>query len=84
MRVWVTKYALTKGILPREVEVCEGTSIDMVKVLGGNRWAEHYHGEGREWHRTRESATKRAAEMRDKKLKSLRKQIARLENMDFT
>jgi rubrerythrin len=45
---------------------------------------ETFIGEGREWHRTWESAAKRAEKMRVAKIAALRAQIARLETMTFT
>lgn len=78
-KVFVTKYALTAGIEEVEVEACEGSS-GMVK---GPSVFEYYHGEGREWHRTRESAVKKAEDMRARKLESLNKQIAKLEKFKF-
>lgn len=43
----------------------------------------YYHGEDKHWHRTRESAVKRANDMRDAKIKSLEKSIAKLKKMEF-
>lgn len=76
MKVWVTKYALTKGILCQEVEDCgEG----MVKTT--DSWAAYYHKN--EWHKTREAAVVQAEDMRKRKLASLEKQIAKLEKLRF-
>lgn len=77
--VYVTKYALTKGIQERMVML---TTID--DMVGD---VEHslicYHGEGRDWHRTRESAVKRAEEMRKKKIASLKRNITKFEKLTF-
>lgn len=78
MKVWITKYALSSGIKELDVEQCD--SPDMVR---GNSWNDIYHGEGREWHRTYESAVARAEEMQLKKIKSLRKQIEKWEKKRF-
>jgi hypothetical protein len=43
----------------------------------------YFHGEGREWHRTEKAAKAKATEMRDKKIKSLTKQIIKLKSMEF-
>lgn len=77
MKVWITKYALTKGILIKEAEECDFNG--MIKAKYGS----YYHGEGREWHRTKESAIKKAEEMRQKKIQSLKNQIEKLEKMEF-
>ena len=42
-----------------------------------------FHGEGKDWHRTRESAIKRAEAMRKKKIISLRRQLAKFQKMTF-
>lgn len=81
MKVWISKYALTKGIFEMDAE--ESTvSPDMVTNVA-NPWREHYHGEGRQWHRTWGDAVVRAMEMRDAKVKSLRKKLAKLERLEF-
>lgn len=78
MKVWITKYALTQGIFEKEVR--EG--IDGSAVYGETLY-ESYHGEGKQWHRTKESAIKRAEEMRKDKIERLKKQIKKLERMRF-
>lgn len=77
MKVYITKYALTKGILEAEAEFCTGTGMINVGRHG------YYHGEGKEWHRTREVAVKRAEIMRTNKIESLQKSIAKLEKMTW-
>ena len=80
MKVWITKYALSTGIKEIEANV-SSVSSDMV-TESGSIW-NHFHGEGRDWHRSREAATAKAEEMRKAKIVSLRKQIAKLERMTF-
>lgn len=75
---YVTKYALTSGILKVMLE--ETDAPGMVKDTR-QRYATYYHGN--DWWRTREDAVKRAEAMRQDKLKSLRKSIAKLEALDF-
>lgn len=81
MKVWITKYALTQGIFTRDVEKAREYP-GLVTVKGSALW-DSYHGEGKEWHRTRESAVKRAEQMRDKKIASLEKQLARIKGLSF-
>jgi hypothetical protein len=85
-KVWITKYALTQGI--HEVGVRECLDVrpdgDMVErdppsSFGGIC----YHGKGRDWHETKEGAIACADEMRRKKIASLKKQIAKLEKINF-
>ena len=70
---YVTKYAFTQGILKVEGEI--STSVLKTKGPFGTCC---YHGEGREWHRTREAADVRVEEMRAKRIKSLEKQLKKL------
>lgn len=73
--VWVTTYALTKGILVADdAEVCSATMIAS-KRLG-------YH-HGNDWHRTEAAAIARAEEMRVAKIASLERQIAKLRKLTF-
>ena len=76
MKIWISKYALTEGLIEKEGDDM-GDSIMKVGSM------QYLHGEGREWHRTRESAAARAEVMRKAKIVSVRKQLARLEAMRF-
>lgn len=80
MRVWITKYALTTGIIEAEAEECEH---DMIRAHENSFCPSYYHKEGRDWHRTKESAIAKAEEMRQKKISSLKKQIKKMEDMKF-
>lgn len=81
MRVWITKYALTQGIIEKEVR--EGGKGFEGMIVTKDKYPACFHGEGKEWHRTKESAIKEAEEMRKKKIESLKKQIKKLEVMKF-
>lgn len=82
MKAYITKYALTEGIVEvDDAEVYnEHPSMITVKSLGPFAT---FHGEGREWHKTRESAVARAEEMQKKKIVSLRKALKKMEAMKF-
>lgn len=71
--VWITKYALTKGIFTAWAIIDD----NMIKV--GRH--EYYHGN--DWHTDEKSAWERAEQMRHKKIHSLKKQIARLETLQI-
>lgn len=77
---WVTKYALTEGILKMQVEDCFNTSPTMVKKLNG---PSNVFFHGKDWHRSYEEAIKRAEEMRAAKLKSIAKQHKRILELKF-
>ena len=77
---YITKYALTTGIYFAKGEVCHEISSKMFSDIR-RCGSLNYHGN--EWHRTKEDAIMRAEEMRDRKIKSLEKQIAKLKKMTF-
>lgn len=79
MSYFITKYALTEGI-----RIIDNDSYGVDGgMLWNNRDGYYFHGEGKEWHRTKESAVKRAEEMRLAKIASLKKSIAKLEKLKF-
>lgn len=77
--IWVSKYALSKGVYEAQARDCGG---GMVKVTTTGMYY-FLHSEGTQWHRTREDAVARAEQMRQKRIVSLRKQIAKLQAMRF-
>ncbi len=82
MKIWNTKYALTAGVTEHEVEEPSSDSGLIVTREPGKM--NHYlHGDGREWHRTRESAVAKANDMKRRKIESLKKQIAAIEKKVF-
>lgn len=79
MRVWITKYALTDGILEADAfEETAGMVVDRSTMH-----AQFYHGEGREWHRTLKGAQAQAEKMRLNKIKSLKKSLDKFEALRF-
>jgi hypothetical protein len=83
MKAYLTKYCLTDGI--QEVDDAEiderNPSLLSVKSLGAFAY---FHGEGREWHRTRESALKNAEDRRLARIRSLKRKLDKLEVLRFT
>ena len=82
MKVWITKYALTDGII--EVEVMQ------LMYLGHDIVAVNLENDTRsinlcsdECYLSKEPAIQKAEEMRQKKIASLKKQIEKLEEMRF-
>lgn len=75
MKIWVSKYALTDGITEHDC-IVEGDHAYITKF-------QYVNGEGKNWHTTKEEAFERADVMRKERIASLRKQIARLEEMRF-
>ncbi len=80
--VWITRYALVSGITKFAVVKADGDRVEVER--DHSRLWPYYHGEGREWHRTQESAITKAEEMRKRKIASLKKQIEKLEKLDFS
>lgn len=79
MKVWITKYALTKGIFEMDVE----SQSEDGKAVYGKAWNQCFHGQGVEWCKTRAAAIVRSEEMKRKKIVSLKTQIEKLEKMKF-
>lgn len=80
MKVFLTKHALTKGIIEEEVNQITPDTVEGWSVTG---WIYH-KGEGREWHRTKESAAARAESMREAALRSLERKKLMLQQLKFT
>ncbi len=78
---YITKYALTHGILIAEATLCEHSSKPgtMIEVAPYGRNV-YFHGN--DWHRTKQGATSRAWEMLSDKIASVNKQLAKLLKME--
>lgn len=84
MKVFITKWVFTKGIV--EMEGIRSTvSPQMISVPPSPEcyFGTYFHGQGRDWHLDRESAIKRAREMQAAKIKSLEKQIQKIRDIQF-
>jgi len=76
MKIYITKYALTIGILEFEGKITS-TSDDMVQV---NKY-EYYHKPF--WYLTKEDAVEHANKLKANKIIALKKQISKLEKITF-
>lgn len=77
MKVWITKYALTRGVFVAAAD--PGYDKRNIWVLLDDGKVVTYHGgEGEDWHRTRESALTRVEKMKKNKLASLAAQFEKL------
>jgi virulence-associated protein VapD len=74
-RIYITKHALTRGILTADADIRGELARLGTRGQAGNVY---YHGEGRDWHRTEEAARAKVAKMIAKRLASLQKQIETL------
>ena len=77
MKVWMTKYALTDGIIEADgVRTTQG-----VYIANSGLNTDWFYGS--DWHSNKQSAINKAEEMRQNKIASLKKQIEKLEEMRF-
>lgn len=79
MKVYITKFALTKGIVVAEGER-DGKEAFIVK--GAVPWDVHKFKLG-EWHTDADKALTRAAQMRDAKANAAQGEAARLRALEF-
>jgi hypothetical protein len=80
VNAWISKYALTKGIFQvLNAEIFE----EQILTFHYGDVRNSIYGKGKTWHLTLEGAQARAEEMRIEKIKSLKKQIKKLEAMTF-
>lgn len=79
MKVWITKYALSRGIIEADGALLSGGDA-YVKFPGSNY--EHYL-RAIDVHPSQELAARRAGQMRDAKITSLQRQIRKLRGMEF-
>lgn len=82
MKVWITKFALTSGILEKEAEICHSINDEMIKITTDhNGLGEYYHG--KDWHKTREEAVIQANDMVARKIQTVEKQLNKLKATKF-
>lgn len=83
MKVWITKYALSTGIVEAEMEINK-TSSDTEYAYGkiGNDTV-HQGYFGNDFQRSISEAKADAERRRKEKIESLRNQIAKLEKLKF-
>ena len=79
MKVWITKYALTDGIIEAEGEPY---GLEWISASWDNGYRCNDFKQG-EWFDIKERAIQKAEEMRQEKIASLKKQIKKLEEMRF-
>lgn len=76
--VWISKYALTKGVYSAEVEIKDSIEDRTGVIVGFN-----FYAIGRDCHFNKADAVKAANEMKIKKLKSLDKQMKKISALEF-
>lgn len=88
MKVWITKYALTGGIIEaeivrRQIVIDEHTKEQVMGYILCDATGRKYGVQFDDFEYSLESAIAKAEEMRQKKIASLKKQIEKLEGMKF-
>ncbi len=81
MKAYITKYALTSGIYVVDGAIAGHNQGMFCVDRSATTLAQYFHGN--DWHTTWESAEAQAYSMAERKLKSLRKQLKKLEDMEF-
>lgn len=81
MKVFITQYAMNRGIEELDVEIASQSPDVVVIGEGLKRW--YCHGKGKNWHTTIESAKSRANTMRDARIKKLEKSLERIMDLNF-
>ena len=80
MKVYITKYALTRGIYQTEVE----TSFDIAKGMVSSTTKGYLNSFYKpDWHETWEGAVERANFIKEKKILSLEKQLKKFKALSF-
>ena len=79
MKVYITKYALTHGIIATDATP-DRKEPTMIRVKHGAGLREF---RGNDWHSYRRDAIARSAEMRDLRILSLNRQRDRLDRIKF-
>lgn len=80
MKIYSTKYALTKGIIEHDVTSADVRFSGLVIIRKNGVYNESLYGDGKQWHRSKSAAAARAEALAVKKIASLKNQIARLES----
>lgn len=79
---WITKYALSDGIQAMEFDKKDIKEDGQISRIDQSPWRHHYYRKN-EYHASYAAARNRALQMREAKIASLKKQIAKLEKLEF-
>ena len=78
-----TKYALSEGIVEIDDSLCRLSTSGNYVVVSMNGGYQQCFSIGRDMHNNKQDAIKRANEMRERKIASVKKQLLKLEKMSF-
>ena len=78
-----TKYAISEGIVEIDDSLCRLSTSGNYVVVSMNGGYQQCLSIGRDMHNNKQDAIKRANEMRERKIASVKKQLLKLEKMSF-
>ena len=82
MKVWITKYAMSsRGVYTIDAAITGDGTCVVRTVIRRNRF-NHYFEEG-DWHTDEAKAIERFNQMKQKRIASLKKQLAKVEALEF-
>ena len=84
MKAFSSKYALTEGVREVEGTIVTGSPGTKYFKQSGHRYTQPLLTVGKDAHLTRDAAVEAAEFLRERKLASLRRQIAKIEELDFS
>lgn len=77
-KIYITRYALTEGIVERDAKVDE--SKNMATFIE-NGYTRYFHRE--DFYLSFDEAYNRVMDMKDRKIKSIKKQLSKLRELSF-
>jgi hypothetical protein len=80
MKVWITRRALTQGVIEAEAVLCKTPSGKMIEV-GSGFSSEIFHKPY--WHTSREAALDHAEDLRQRRVVALHKELKKLRALKF-
>lgn len=83
MVFYITKHALTQGIIEIDSSAVAQTKVEHGRLITIDRTLRITSYPAGEWHSDKESAVTDAERRRQKKIASLKAQLAKLENLSF-
>jgi hypothetical protein len=78
-KIWVTKYALTKGILEIEEAILDESNPRVAKYTDARGYLIFYYGD--DWHLSLEAAICHARAMLEKSIANLKRRVLRLSKL---
>ena len=81
MKVWITKYAMTSGVFTAEAEKTRIEGMCVVRSKKPSGFDQLFRGN--DWHTDEAEAIERFNQMKQKKIASLQKQLAKVEALEF-